>query len=275
MKRYVLIFLSALAFAPCEAFDWWPFGEKEESQPRISQLMKPVNELIDQAEDRKNDGRFSEAVDLYREALNELMNVEYSNPDLVDTPAFSTVKNKRAYVNAAIATLQLREASEANGRVTLSDTTDLEKTIEEQKAAEKEAQRKAEEARREAERKSAAAKAGKAAKDAKAAAKKRAEEQALARRKERVAKVPAEIGALNRFAAKEMSAGEEETAELALKRAIELFPGSHFAYYNLAKLLLSTGASVSEVGDIYRAGRAVGGPVDRALETALKEGEDK
>ena len=121
---------------------YWPFGSDEEAPPRISELMEPATELIDSASDLAEQGKDNEAIAEYRAALVALARIEAENPDRADKPEFATLRNKRAYVEAAIDSLQLDQARRNAKPVAITDTTELEKKYK----AKKEAERKAREA---------------------------------------------------------------------------------------------------------------------------------
>ena len=127
--------LAVLAFSPCaEAF--WPFGSGggKKGAPRLSELMEPASAAIDRASDLAADGRTDEAMEEYRRALVELDKVESANPERAATPEFATLRNKRAYVNAALDSLQLAQARENAKAVAVTDTTALERKFEERRS---------------------------------------------------------------------------------------------------------------------------------------------
>ena len=97
--------------AACASW-YWPFGGSEDGTkpPRISELLEEATEMIDRAAEYSDEGKIDEAVAEYRRALVELDRVEYMNPARAETAEFTTVRNKRAYVNAAIDSLLLKQA---------------------------------------------------------------------------------------------------------------------------------------------------------------------
>ena len=128
MKKFA-IFTSVLALTVSATASWyWPFGEDDdEDRPRLSVLMRDASEMIDEASELADDGKIQESVAKYREALMELARVEAANPDRAATPEFASLRNKRAYVNAAIDSLLLAEARANAKAVAITDTTELEK----------------------------------------------------------------------------------------------------------------------------------------------------
>ena len=77
--------------------------------------------------------------------------------------------------------------------------------------------------------------------------------------------------ALNLKASLEAAQGRQKDAERTLDQAIMSNPRSHFAYYNMAELLLQkTPDDKNAARRYYETGRAVGGPKDEDLEEALK-----
>lgn len=139
MKGLYSVLLSVWAFCGVQASWYWPFGssDDEPKPPRLSELMEKASELIDAASDLAAEGKTNEAAEKYREALTELNRVERENPERASTPEFASVRNKRAYVSAAIDSMLLTEAHENARAVAISDTTELEKKF----AARREARR--------------------------------------------------------------------------------------------------------------------------------------
>lgn len=288
------VFLGAcLVLADLSASWYWPFGDDEEAPPRLSELIEPASLLIDAASDLASDGKISEAVDKYREALNELDKIEAADPERAKTPEFATLRTKRAYVSAAIDSLLLSQARDNARPVAVCDTTELEKKL----AAEKGAAA-AEPDQDEAARPEAAApsdpkiekRAAKpvAKKNRHATARQRPaanltpKERAMTaigegRYKEAddiiaamLAEKPDDSAALNLRAVKETAEGRYRDAERTLDRAIQSNPRSHYAYYNMAVLMLrSEPPNVDGARRYYETGRAMGGPVDSGLEEAF------
>ena len=279
--------LSVLAFA-CGAWaSWyWPFESEEDGEEpkRISELMEPASKLIDDASDFATDGKISESVETYRKALFELDRIERENPERAKGPEFATLRNKRAYVNAAIDSMLLSQVRQNARVVAVSDTTELEKKL----AAEREAKSKpkAEVVQREVVQRKETnsivriAAATTAKPTAKPATKR---EQAIADImagdyaaaelviKAMLAEKPNGAMALNLKAAMEMKQGRFDQAEKTLDQAIMSNPRSYSAYYNLAMLMLQKGAgNKSSAKRYYETGRAVGGPENAELEAMLK-----
>ena len=298
----------ALALAGSVAASWyWPFGSSdgESSSPRLSELMEPASLLIDEASDLAADGKIQESVEKYRAALEELDRIEGENPDRAASQEFATVRNKRAYVNAAIDSLLLGQVRENAKSVAVSDTTELEKRLaEEKKKLAEEGKQSAEEgkpANEEAgkedtavDKKAQVAPAKEKTKDSsgeKAATPKRpVPEKPLSRREQVMADIdagefaeaellisemlietPNGAMALNLKASLEAAQGKTKDAERTLDQAIMSNPRSHYAYYNMASLLLQADpTNKAAARRYYETGRAIGGPVDEQLEEALK-----
>ena len=96
---------------------YWPFGSDDDDsrEPRLSELMEPATELIDEASDFASEGKVQESVEKYRKALEELDRIEAENPERAQKQEFATVRNKRAYVNAAIDAMLMSHKSEGTG----------------------------------------------------------------------------------------------------------------------------------------------------------------
>ena len=281
---------------------YWPFGSSDDDAQapvrRLSELMEPASRLIDEASDLASEGKSQEAVEKYREALAELDRIEAENPERVASPEFSTVRNKRAYVNAAIDSLLLEQVKANAKAVAVSDTTALEKRLAEEKAkASGGGEKPSAEAKEAPAAKPAEAKPSAKRPEAKPPQKpvaKRPVRQAparpLSRREQAIADIaagdyaaaelqimemlaekPNSAMALNLKASMESAQGKYKEAERTLDQAITSNPRSYYAYYNMASLLLEVNpASKTMAGKYYRAGREVGGPPDPQLEAAVK-----
>ena len=82
---------------------------------------------------------------------------------------------------------------------------------------------------------------------------------------------PNGAAALNMRAAMEAKRGNFKAAESALNQAITSNPRNHFAYYNMAHLMLQVKSDNKRIARrYYETGREVGGPVDERLEEAFK-----
>lgn len=275
-RLLAFIFVFAVVFQSAAAW-YWPFGSDEESKaaPRISELMEPASLLIDEASDLAAEGKLQEAVEKYRKALAELDRIELENPDRADKPEFATLRNKRAYVNAAIDSMLMSQVKENAKAVAVSDTTELEKKLLQEKSAKvsvKEPEKKP----------TPGKKAAVAAKKVKLKSMSRSEQvisDIAAREYEAAAIVIGEMlvekpngaAALNLKAALETAQGKYAEAEKTLDSAIMSNPRSYYAYYNMARLILqSRPDGKSSARRYYETGRAIGGPADAELEGLVK-----
>ncbi len=307
-RRVGVLALAALAAFGGRASWYWPFGSDDETsdatRPRLSELMEPASLLIDEASDLAEDGKSVEAIEKYRAALAALDAIEAENRDWAGKPEFATLRNKRAYVNATIDSLLLMQVK-ANARaVAVSDTTALERRLAEERAkksgkalppaakpaASTEAAEATEPAREREPAAEAATRAAKPRKPTAPVAPKTAPAKPLSRRAQVMADLsagdyaaaelvlseilsekPDDVAALNLQAALETARGDFKAAERALDRAISVHPRNHYAYYNMANLILRTHPS-NKAGArrYYETGRRVGGPRNEALEQRLK-----
>ena len=280
MKGFVLIVV-LVASCPIWASWYWPFGSDEETgHLRLSELVEPASLLIDEAADLAAEGKVDESVEKYRKALDELDRIEMENPERAKTAEFATVRNKRAYVNAAIDSMLLSQVKENAKAVAVSDTTELEEKL----AAEKgKAQEKTKEkAQEKVQAKVKGEGEGEDASNLEAQSAKPTtkREQAMADIangdiaaaelliSEMLAANPKSAMALNLKAALESKRGDFKAAETALDQAIASNPRSHFAYYNMAYLMLQKNPDAKlSARRYYETGRAMGGPEDPVLET--------
>ena len=276
---------------------YWPFGSDSSdtsAPPRLSELMEPASLLIDEASDLAYENKAQEAIEKYREALEALDRIEMENAERAKTPEFASLRNKRAYVNAAIDSLLLSQVQMNAKAVAVSDTTELEKRLAEEKAK----------ARGEAEDKAAEKTSPKKAPAAEEAPKAEAEAKAPAVEKKPVT-VPAKplgkreqamqdiangdyaaadlvirsmldekpnnAAALNLRAVMEVAQGKLKEAERTLDQAIMSNPRNHYAFYNMARLLLKIDAADRDAAKrYYETGRSVGGPEDAELEALVR-----
>ena len=297
MERFgVLICAFALAISACASW-YWPFGsdEDEPDKVRLSTLMEPATELIDEASDLAADGKVQESVEKYRKALDELDRIEMENPERAQTQEFATIRNKRAYVNAAIDAMLLSQVRSNAKVVAVTDTTELEKKLAAERNPKKDEAKKGEE--KKVEKGESVEKVERGDEAVKAEVKETVREVAAEKEvrpaagKDRIAydiahgdfkdaesviaamlrEKPNDPKALNLRAALETSRGNLKEAEAALDQAIMSNPRDHYAYYNMALLVLRADASRQAVARrYYETGRAVGGPEDPELEELLK-----
>ena len=305
------LFLLMLTLAGGAAASWyWPFGSDDgDPKPtrRLSELMEPASHLIDEASDLAADGKTQESVEKYRAALAQLDAIEMENPERAASAEFATLRNKRAYVNAAIDSLLLSQVRSNAKSVAVSDTTALEKRLADERKAKAEAAKPKAAAKAETVAEKPAPTAEQAAEEEaepvaeepKPVAKKAAEpavakaeapaaplspreqvladidagrfEAAAAGIGEMLVETPNGAMALNLKAMMESAQGRLKDAESTLDQAILSNPRSHFAYYNMAALILQADATEKKKARrYYETGRAVGGPPDPQLEEALR-----
>jgi tetratricopeptide (TPR) repeat protein len=302
-----LAFLTVLiAACGAQAAWYWPFGEDEPEPPRLSELMETASRSIDEAADFAADGKIDEAVAAYRKALAELRKVEKENPERAATPEFATVRNKRAYVSAAIDSLLMAQARENAKAVAVTDTRDLEKRLAAKRAGSPASRAAAPAARPKLENQLAdymtADRAHVAAVE-REARNARSEKEAQRAIAERLAKNPADATARVMQAGEAFRKGDVQTAksllagvlaekstfapalnmravieatqgdpaaEKTLELAIRANPRDFHGYYNMAMLLLQTRGDKEAARRYYETGRTVGGPKDDSLEEALK-----
>lgn len=270
MNKWTLFFAVIASFGAVNASWYWPFGSDDDDDgPRLSELMEPASLLIDDATDLAADGKYQDAVAKYREALGELAKVETDYPDRAATTEFASLRNKRAYVNAAIDTLLLAEARSNARPVSNTDTTELEKKFLRRKGLLPPENPAATNAATSASgpadvrrTRISAVKGFLAKGDCESA---RREIDVLLQAN------AADASALNLKALCAASTGDFESAEETLKLVIGLNSRDYNGYYNLANLKLRTAGDKTVARYYYERGRAVGGPKDPGLEAALAE----
>jgi len=310
LKAWALCALVATVLSSATEASWyWPFGSDkgDSGKQRLSELMEDATTAIDNAADFAAEGKTNEAIAEYRKALEELDKVEMNNPERAATREFASVRNKRAYVNAAIDSLLMSQARENAKAVAVTDTSDLEnrvaamtaerqgRTTAKDPAAEK-APPKIESQMESFLEKERARKADIKRKAARAKVEgKIAELQKLdpASRKARIMKAgllmgdgdtegskailreillesPNDVSALNMLAVCLAGEGSYAEADEALSRAMEANPRDYHAYYNMANLMLQAVGDKEVARRHYEVGRSVGGPEDKGMEESFK-----
>lgn len=294
MRKIAVILLFIGVACAARASWYWPFGSSDEPEnaasekelPRISELMRPATDLIDEASDLATDGKIDEAVEKYRKALAELDRVEFEAGERAKGAEFATLRNKRAYVSAAIDTMLLSQVRENAKAVAVSDTAELEKKL----AAER-ASKKFEEVTtnvtnsaevKEAPRDEAQKHKVKKVKVVERRPKTRREQviydinrgdfaAAEALIKEMLIENPTGAAVLNLKAMMEMCQEKFKEAEATLDRAIASNPRNYFAYYNMANLMLQVHPEDKSLARrYYETGLAIGGPENAELEAKTK-----
>ncbi len=260
--------------------------------------------MIDDAADLANQGEITEAVEKYKEAFAELERIELENPVRAATSEFSTVRNKKAYISAAIDSLLLNQASDNVRAVSVTDTLEIEKKYAEEQKQKIESAKSANEELDDTQavsKKNALKKPGKAQKKSPGAvSKKEAFKKALAKDpqnrkvkamlaaedlknkdyaaaeltiKDLLAEKPNDATALNLKAALEAAKGDYKAARETLHQLITSNPKEYSGYYNLARLIIRmegdagkpTAARYYETGYKY-----YGGPKDENIEEMLR-----
>ena len=301
MIRYFILFCCLSAVFAARASWYWPFGSSEPEPPRLSELMEPASLLIDEASDLAADGKVSEAVEKYRQALRELNRIEAENPERVEQPEFATLKTKRAYVSAAIDSMLLTQAQRNAKPVAVSDTRELEKKLAAERGYGVKASEKPEKDRRIAEELPEVQLANQVEKtrnERKVEKKKKKSSQSKTTtrtrpmtRNEAVMKAielkdfaqadrlidemlsvkTNDVSALNLKAMRLAAESKYKEAEAALDAAISSNPRDYHAYYNMAIIYLEFYKdNKSGARRFYETGRIYGGPKDESIEGALK-----
>ncbi|MGN0833405.1 MAG: tetratricopeptide repeat protein [Kiritimatiellia bacterium] len=292
MGKFVVLAFLAVGCGSLHASWYWPFGPSERDggrEPRLSELMEPASVLIDEASDLAAEGKVDEAIEKYRQSLTELDRIERENPERTGRPEFATVRNKRAYVNAAIDSMLLSQVK-ANARaVAVSDTTELERRLAAERAGAAGAagatnavvrrEGKAEPPRAKGE----PPKAVRRSQPTRPTRPPTRREQAMADIAngdfaaaelivgEMLAAKPNGALALNLKATLEARQGKLKEAERTLDQAINSNPRDYSAYYNMAILVLQANPDATQrARRYYETGRVYGGPKDDQLEALLK-----
>ena len=276
MGKFCVLVLLGLLVCSAQASWYWPFGSDDDDgseAPRLSVLMEPATELIDEASDLAADGKTDESVAKYRQALLALDQIERENPERAETSEFATLRNKRAYVNAAIDSMLLSQVKGNAKAVAVSDTTELEKKLAEERGEKPKAETKPEVAVEKSKPPKPSEPSKPLTKRAHAMADIAAGDYAAAEIiiQEMLTAKPNNALALNLKATMEACQGKLKEAERTLDIAIMNNPRDHFAYYNMAILMLRQNPDNKvSAKRYYETGRTYGGPEDAELEALFK-----
>ena len=277
MRGFALFSFILVLVCEVQASWYWPFGSDDVSEdaPRISELMEPATELIDEASDLAADGKVDESVEKYRKALDELDRIERENPERSKSAEFAPLRTKRAYVNAAIDSMLLSQVKQNAKVVAVSDTTELEKRLAEERGEKKvkvEGEQRKKSSTVHLESSPSPLPAKPATKRDQAIADIANGDFAAAELliNEMLEAKPNGAMALNLKAALQMKQGDFKEAEKTLDQAISAHPRNPSAYYNLALLSLQKDGNKSVAKRYYETGRAMGGAADPQLEALFK-----
>jgi len=290
LKAALALAAAAVLATGAQASWYWPFGGGEEkASVKLSDLVEQASLEIDDAIDAAAEGKMDEALEHYRKALDELDRVERENPAITPLPEYASLRNKRAYVNAAIDSILLEQSRENAKAVQVTDTSELERKFEERRrkrlgldappvpAAKPAAKEPKEEGPKEEPSAGSESAGEEAPKEeapraaAKPARKEQSRPAAAMPGKEEIDKAlelrPDDAKALNMRARLEAQSGDWRAAEATLDRAIMTNPRSYHAYYNMAALILKFRPESREAARrYYETGRDIGGPVHKGLE---------
>jgi len=138
MMKYAVMCV-ALAAGVCCATEGTGTAATRGKKPNALELMRPVDELIDQAQALYEEGESKEAIEVYRQALEKLTDIELEHFDWVTSPEFAPVRSRRVLCDLTIDRIILDDAKMFSRTMTVSDTRELERKREERQRAAAEA----------------------------------------------------------------------------------------------------------------------------------------
>lgn len=288
VKRIIISCLIVAGALSADAAWYWPFGDKSSSTPRLSVLMTGVTERIEFAVECLERGDTHGAVTNYMGALDAIADIRESNSNLVVQSEFQSIRNREAYIEAAIESLLLKQVRDTAKTVVISDTDDLVARLDDEIRA-----RRGVGARVEPEPIDLNAAESNAA--FQVVQNVHSEPQRDPTREELLARIDGDIAAgdyqaaelairkmlefnrsdasvLNLRAALEVAKGEFLLADATLRHIInDVAPDSYAGYYNLARLnLRKDPPDPRAAARYYKAGRDRGGEPNAELERQLK-----
>lgn len=134
-RMLVLMALVACLAGPVAA---WPFGDSEEEQAaevatRVAEALREPNRLIVQAQEATQKGDVEEAIRLFRRAQMLLEQAEASED--TSGSAWSSLRMKKLLCLSALDALALERAEVLDVRQAVTDTSELERRLAEERAA--------------------------------------------------------------------------------------------------------------------------------------------
>lgn len=134
-RMLVLMALVACLAGPVAA---WPFGDSEEEQAaevatRVAEALREPNRLIVQAQEATQKGDVEEAIRLFRRAQTLIEQTEASED--TSGPAWSSLRMKKFLCLSALDALALERAEVLDVRQAVTDTSELERRLAEERAA--------------------------------------------------------------------------------------------------------------------------------------------
>ncbi len=109
--------------------------EEKEKKVKVSELLKDANAIMSEAQDVYVDGDSDRAVDLYKKALVEIINVERQYPDRITSSEFAPLRFRRALCETEIDRILLEKVNVSSRSVAVTDTRELEQKRAERRAA--------------------------------------------------------------------------------------------------------------------------------------------
>jgi len=119
-RSVLLVVLTILACA-VPAASW-----AKEDKPKVSELLKEANALMEQAQAAYVDGKSKEAVEIYRKALAEINRVERENAAMITSSEFAPVRFRKALCETEVDRILLEDVSASARTVAVTDTAELE-----------------------------------------------------------------------------------------------------------------------------------------------------
>jgi len=108
-----------------------PKGKK----PNVLALMKPADDLMEEAQGSYEDGDSKKAVRLYRQAIEKLADVEQEHSAWAAAPEFAPLRLRKAVCDREVDRITMEDAQTLSRMMTVTDTSELEKKREERKKA--------------------------------------------------------------------------------------------------------------------------------------------
>ena len=137
MKHTPCLLLFALALLPtlpASAAMPWNRAEEEEAElaKHVADLLREPNRQIAKAQNAINDGNLEEAIRLFENAYEMILNIETS--ENTTGSAFSSLRLKKFHCTSMLDALALKQAGRQDRRQAVTDTSDLEAKLKAERA---------------------------------------------------------------------------------------------------------------------------------------------
>ena len=131
--RYFTILVTCLCLCTTTTLLGASKTEPAPQKPNVTELIKPANDLMAQAQELYVEGNAKKAVEVYRQAHDAFTKIEGDHPQWVKSSDFGPVRFRKAICETEIDRILLEEAQATSRTIAVTDTRELEKKLRERK----------------------------------------------------------------------------------------------------------------------------------------------